>query len=780
MDKIYKTINIGNSISRRNGLLPFVDYNSHEIKNVSDINGNYGHYVCDFGIFSEDEEGVIKEKARLKYLDVIRWYRFIDECLKKSVYVKKVIVEEEKLTKIKCDENESKNNRKKETIKKFYENFKGKNKLNRIDYTALDASFFKSDGNAYIFEYPNDYFLIEEKKDSELTIEEKELKERVDKQVNIFNKDKNNFVLLQNYDSVMHFNNVWKEWWETNFPVKDWEKKVFSGYEEYGGDFKFCYDIERYVLGKIETSNLNLNDIDEDKIPPYIYYIQLLDSDEGLFNDFLSKIEPSLWQSQKQVKDDENGLIFTYIAPVFDIPTIINSEYDSETMYDIYEYNIVKNEKEGAIKQYIPNGNLKKQWFDLSETPIKCESQLRTMQHPGAMMITDEIFGLYECFDVKNPENGALFKCTYCSGTTVEPLIEVSHNATIENMGIIDAISYDTIVITEKAPTPKNEERFIVGVKEIGRNVEYKTDSEKIVSYYEDNSVIEENKITTTNYYTSAITHIHYGWWECEEIPNNNDDIKCGDDEIIESGEKKYRNVVILSCIDNVIKDPLVGSYYYFLARYKNGNFSPTTIVDNGTIFSVGIPYKENIELNKTVYDDGTISYDTIIKKEINSVVNEDGEEIGNTITITYAKGVTSGESVNNSGILYRETFNYYPNKKEIVAIDGSYMAELYYDQIDTLTSNVIVYSEEYKLTRYTNRAEIIGLEVGTQWTEEGAIDAFLITKDGSENLSEEPKYDINLTYNRGNAAAWENHFKLSECNTMEDLKNYGNNYFNI
>ena len=54
------------------------------------------------------------------------------------------------------------------------------------------------------------------------------------------------------------------------------------------------------------------------------------------------------------------------------------------------------------------------------------------------------------------------------------------------------------------------------------------------------------------------------------------------------------------------------------------------------------------------------------------------------------------------------------------------------------------------------------------------------ITKDGSEGLQEEPKYNLNLLYNRGSAAAYESHFKLSECNTMEDLENYGNNFFNL
>jgi hypothetical protein len=76
--------------------------------------------------------------------------------------------------------------------------------------------------------------------------------------------------------------------------------------------------------------------------------------------------------------------------------------------------------------------------------------------------------------------------------------------------------------------------------------------------------------------------------------------------------------------------------------------------------------------------------------------------------------------------------------------------------------------------------AKILGMEVGTTWTKDGAVGALLYTKDGYEGLQEEPKYNINLMYNRGNAAAWENHFKLSECNTMEDLENYGNNFFNL
>jgi hypothetical protein len=71
-------------------------------------------------------------------------------------------------------------------------------------------------------------------------------------------------------------------------------------------------------------------------------------------------------------------------------------------------------------------------------------------------------------------------------------------------------------------------------------------------------------------------------------------------------------------------------------------------------------------------------------------------------------------------------------------------------------------------------------MEVGTQWTKDAAIDALLITKDGYEGLYWEPKYNVDIIYNRGNASAWEKRFKLTECNTMEDLTNYGNNFFNL
>ena len=161
--------------------------------------------------------------------------------------------------------------------------------------------------------------------------------------------------------------------------------------------------------------------------------------------------------------------------------------------------------------------------------------------------------------------------------------------------------------------------------------------------------------------------------------------------------------------------------------------------------------------------------YDTIISSA----------ESGTNMVIEYAMGVTEGNE-EKSGIHYREVIPYYKEQRDIVSIDGVCNAELYYDYLDFDAVKEKVYSSDFKLYRETSRAQITGMEVCTQWTESGAVNAMLFTKDSTDGLQDEPKFDINLSFDRGNGAAWESHFKLSECNTMNDLKSYNNNFFNL
>ena len=100
--------------------------------------------------------------------------------------------------------------------------------------------------------------------------------------------------------------------------------------------------------------------------------------------------------------------------------------------------------------------------------------------------------------------------------------------------------------------------------------------------------------------------------------------------------------------------------------------------------------------------------------------------------------------------------------------------------EIDTESSKQTIYNEELGLYRKVNRAKIIGMEVGSDFIEGNAIDAMVFTKESSEYLPSGTKDIVDVVLDRGNAAAFERHFKLSECNTFEDLKNYGNNFYNL
>ena len=104
MERIEKIINIDNSRSHRNGLLPFVRYGGSSIETVTAIepNGNYGQYVCDFSIFKENDDETFTEVSRLKYLDVIRRYVFVHNGMKNGILTKKVNITDEIVTKINC------------------------------------------------------------------------------------------------------------------------------------------------------------------------------------------------------------------------------------------------------------------------------------------------------------------------------------------------------------------------------------------------------------------------------------------------------------------------------------------------------------------------------------------------------------------------------------------------------------------------------------------------------------------------------------------------------
>lgn len=546
----------------------------------------------------------------------------------------------------------------------------------------------------------------------------------------------------------------------------------------------------------------------------------------GEFYDFLQNIT-SKWQKYKDYVDVNNGRYFKYSVPYINIEILINSDIDNEYLYTPYEYSLINNEFEGVVKPYKPvnfddiiyvdyaynddsaltrynkyfykdsitinddykivhndslsaNG-LTKQWLDCSTSSAYCESQLTSLMDSSSFMVTDEIFGIYKFFDEKTPERGQLFECTFCTGWSETPKIMSYYSSTtITNLNNTNdktdifeinkeySYEYETYVgsIDEKSPsTTAYQITNVTIISESAGTVN------KIVNKVDGNSKIEELQ-------WSSITWNKYSWWECNPITNDN--IICGDGEIILANDNtKYRNVTIVSCINTLVDNCKDGDKFYVMARYDNGNIKPKRITENGTIHSISYPYRKNNPVNIVSYDNGTIVYDKVF-----SLIENDENK---TITIKYAKGITSGNTLGeiekneqNTGIHYEEVLKYEKNKREYIHIDGTYKTEVYYDKLGDKSDKIIVHSYEYFLDRPVNIAKITGMEICTQWTEESSVDAMLITKESTDGLQEEPKYNINLLYNRGNAAAWENHFKLSECNTMEDLENYGNNFFNL
>lgn len=133
-------------------------------------------------------------------------------------------------------------------------------------------------------------------------------------------------------------------------------------------------------------------------------------------------------------------------------------------------------------------------------------------------------------------------------------------------------------------------------------------------------------------------------------------------------------------------------------------------------------------------------------------------------------------------GIKYVETYPVKTVTKPffIKAINPNGPTYVTYKEIDFNNKLVTIYNKDFGLSREGNLAEIQGLPTGEIWNKDEAISSPVIKKEYLNHISEEPIIGVDVTFDRGNASAFENHFKLAECNTYEDIENYGNNYFNL
>ena len=223
----------------------------------------------------------------------------------------------------------------------------------------------------------------------------------------------------------------------------------------------------------------------------------------------------------------------------------------------------------------------------------------------------------------------------------------------------------------------------------------------------------------------------------------------CGDG--LSNGECVNVNIYRTVSIDAIVQAMLSGAStdgsYYFYVKYKNDKETPMKIP-----FTVGVVDGSGIS---------NISYDS------------------DFVTFEYSY----------NDIKYKETYKYNTGQTMEIVLDGYENITIYYNEIDYDFTEQTIYNKHYGLYREGNLADIVQYREGHVWCDDKSngyvasaetINAPIFKEEYLLGISSTFKADVNVTINRGNAAAFERHFKLSECNSMEDLENSGNNIFNL
>lgn len=134
---------------------------------------------------------------------------------------------------------------------------------------------------------------------------------------------------------------------------------------------------------------------------------------------------------------------------------------------------------------------------------------------------------------------------------------------------------------------------------------------------------------------------------------------------------------------------------------------------------------------------------------------------------------------MDNKGIVYKESYPIKFETGETFTI-GRVTSTIPYYKIDFNNKKTTIYNRDFELSREGLVSTITSLPTGEVWNKDEATSSPVFKKEYLNHIAEEPKVDVNVELDRGNATAFENHFKLSECNTFEDMENYGNNFFNL
>ena len=294
--------------------------------------------------------------------------------------------------------------------------------------------------------------------------------------------------------------------------------------------------------------------------------------------------------------------------------------------------------------------------------------------------------------------------------------------------------------------------------------VEYKED-EKIYSgnIY---TIKSETPITSESKLQSLIhpTAINFGY--NSDINDDVFGIPSGEPKMIDKDGNIIEDKSLIDYRKVLFKSGISSEGYYLVEYYNDKNI-------------ISLPFLSGIPINVETVVIEHSELKEYQEKKCDVITKIDKGTENGYIIIEYIIGATlNGTKYDErTGIHYQEKLKLHSRGIVINVDDISYEVE--YEYLDYDTNLETVYNEEYKTYIDIRKAEIIGMPIGSIYNTR-VKQPLMFTKEGSDSLISTPKIDIDLTFNRGNAAGWEKHFKLSECNTMQDLENYGNNFFNL
>ena len=460
--------------------------------------------------------------------------------------------------------------------------------------------------------------------------------------------------------------------------------------------------------------------------------------------------------------------------------------------------------------------------------PIETESLLKTLR--SRKKYTDDknnvLPGLFQSYSDADP-SGKMFRCIKQSDEVFERLIVVSSETTyyVDNVphkmctvkygyevaeDIPDKDALRSVIETRKEqypeifgddnydghfytsePTPSDSRTF--------HDTDYDTDQ----AYHDAiNAFIEtlSGKIDTDYFLRNPISVANAVWrMETEDVPTDvsaytngdgmqSEDLHYPESDIREPYGKKYRTITTEAAgiriaeteeEENGEKQPFM-EHYYFKVKYDNSSGSPMTI-----------PYEVGNTANVYLVSSGEGSNDFLYRGDF--IVSAETIESGDVsyfetkyVIGGYFYGDSAGTYVGRAfgGDVYYEKHVLDLVHSATTALDGVDNVPIWSQYIDFESDAKEFYSTRYNLYRTGNTANIIELGTGEVWNIDFATDsltpydAHLTKEDYLINFSLPPKVDVNVTIDRGGVSAFEKHYKLAECNTMQDLMNYHNGEF--